>query len=602
MFMKGSIRYRLMLLMIVLTTAPVLIVTLIATNNTRSSVEKEMIEANRSRMLWAEQYLDELVSQIDVLFYSLQINQPLMDGLAAAGEPTVSEQFRTQRYIQETLTSAFYANSRKIDELSLYTHQSGRIYSVNFGTSGLIHSLDIRSGAWSRMLDGPVSLYFKQSGDHMYAFHSVNRFEDRALLGGLAVRINDGVWRQVGDILRSEPDSAVFLMNDEGELLAGSSMEAAFGDALDRFRESLRQDDGAEPFRKTDRYFLFAERVDGGTLILLKAVPITAVTESADDTVRAGLLAGVFFAALSVLASIVVSLRITRPIVALAKTMRTAPIQQFEMTSVRSRDEIGLLERGYNSMMQRIKELIEHEYRREIEVKNAQLMALQAQINPHFLNNALILIGGMALSKGMPDVYRIAQGIGDLLRYSIGSGEELASLEDEAKHVRNYLFIQEQRFAGRCTVAFSAEPGPAAGVRLPRFTLQPLVENAFEHGLQPKEGAWEIEIRVKRIGRHVAVLLRDNGVGMDGERLRALRDELRLGAALRRRPNEEAKAEPARRKGIGLANVDSRMKLHFGGRGIRLYSGAGAGTIVALQIPIVQEQEANSHDKTRGHH
>jgi two-component system sensor histidine kinase YesM len=181
-----------------------------------------------------------------------------------------------------------------------------------------------------------------------------------------------------------------------------------------------------------------------------------------------------------------VSLRITRPIVGLAKTMRTAPIHHFEMTSVNSRDEIGLLERGYNSMMQRIRELIEHEYQREIEVKNAQLMALQAQINPHFLNNTLLMVGGLALSKGVPEIYRIAKGIGDLLRYSIGSGAEPASLADELTHARNYLLIQEQRFLGRCKIAVDAED-PLPRLLLPRFALQPLIENAFEHGLQPKD-------------------------------------------------------------------------------------------------------------------
>jgi len=583
MFLGASIRYRLMVLMICLTTIPVLVVTWFATQHTRSSVEKELIEANRSRMLWAQQYLDELVRQIDVLFYSLQINQTLMDGLSATEPQSVGRQFRTQQYIQETLTTAFYAHSRKIDQLSLYTHQNQSLYSVNFSTSGLIHSLDIRSGPWSRIGMSPISLYFKQSGDSIYAFHSVNAFETRALLGGLSVRINDQVWRQVSDILRSGPDSVVFLMNDEGELLAGSSASGSFDRALAAIR--AEQDAGAlQRFRRTEGHFLFAEQIEDGGLTILKAVPLSSVAASADSTVRTGLLAGLLAAAASVLASILVSLRISRPIVALAKTMRTAPIHHFEMTSVRSRDEIGLLERGYNSMMQRIKELIEHEYRRELEVKNAQLLALQAQINPHFLNNTLNLIGGLALSKGVPEIHTITRGIGDLLRYSIGSGEDTASLADELKHARNYLLIQEQRFRGRCRVVLRADE-PPPDVRMPRFALQPLIENAFEHGLQPKPGAWEVEIRVRSIRGRVCVLIRDNGVGMDAETLQALREELRAGVSLRPKPSAAEPGRPQRRKGIGLRNVDARLKLSFGGAGVRLFSRPGAGTAIAIALP-----------------
>ncbi|WP_372663213.1 sensor histidine kinase [Cohnella sp.] len=581
-----SIRYRLMILMICLTTLPVLIVTWIATNNTRNSVEKEIIEANASRMIWAEQYLDELVQQIDVLFYSLQINQDLMDGLKTLESQNEGSQFRTQRYIQETLTTAFYANSRKVNELSLYTHQNQRVYAVNFTTSGLIYSLDIRKGLWSRMQHDPVSLYFKQSGNHIYAFHSVNQFENRSLLGGLSVRINEKVWKQLGDILRSEPDSPVFLLNDEDELLSGSSATEEYDELLKLYSEGLQ--DRSSEVRITEKYILFSQKVDDGALTLLKAVPLTSVTESANDTVKAGFLAGFLFAALSILVSIVVSLRISRPIVSLARTMRMTPIHQFEMKSVQSRDEIGLLEHGYNSMMLRIKELIENEYQREIEVKNAQLMALQAQINPHFLNNTLNLIGGMALSKGVPEIYKITKGIGDLLRYSISSGEELAALEDELKHVRNYLFIQEQRFMGRCTVQISADE-PVPRILLPRFTLQPLVENAFEHGLQPKEGAWQIEIRIKSIGSRIGIMIKDNGIGMELVPLYTLRNELLEGIPSKIVKKDDQNHKPRKQKGIGLMNVDSRLKLHYGGSCLQIFSKPGRGTLIVVKLPLHRE-------------
>jgi two-component system sensor histidine kinase YesM len=370
-------------------------------------------------------------------------------------------------------------------------------------------------------------------------------------------------------------------LNDEGVLLQGSS--ATQDEALiDLYREQFRS--GAE-FRKTDRYFLFAKRVDHGALTLMKAIPISTVTESANDTVRAGLLSGLLFAALSAAASIVFSLRITRPIVSLARTMRMTTIQQFELKSVQNRDEIGLLEHGYNSMMKRMKELIENEYIREIEVKEAQLMALQAQINPHFLNNTLNLIGGIALANKVPEIYRITKGIGELLRYSISMGDRLALLEDEVRNVRNYLFIQEQRFLGRCTVRIdTVEPLPQ--LLLPRFTLQPLVENAFEHGLQPKEGQWHVQIRIRRVGSRIAILIQDNGVGMKEGRLREIRGELRNGAIGRTPETGDASDRPRKQKGIGLANVDSRVKLHFGGSGLQLYSEPGAGTLIVMKLPM----------------
>lgn len=583
---RMSIRIRLMILMICLTTVPVLTVTLIATNNTRNSVEKEIVNANLSRMLWADQYLNELTQQIDTLFYSLQIDERLMAGVNDIDNRDVGVQFRTQNYIRDTMTSAFFANSRKVDALTLYIHSKQRAYSVSFSDSGTISSLDIRTGAWNRMLRAPVNMYFKQSANGIYAFHSINRFEDRILLGGLSVRINKEVWQEVADILKSEDESSVYLLNDEGELLSGST-PADRPEEMQTLLRNLDPKNSKLKFSQTDNYYYFMKRVGKGQLTIVKAIPLKTITESARATIRAGIWTGSLFAAISVLLSILVSIRISRPIVSLARTMRMAQVHNFEKKSVQSRDEIGLLEVGYNSMMQRIKELIEGQYQREIDVKNAQLIALQAQINPHFLNNTLHLIGGMALKKNAPEIYRITKVIGDLLRYSISSGDDMVTVEDELSHMRNYLFIQEQRFIGRCTVVVSADETALDG-RLPKSTLQPIVENAFEHGLQRKEGAWYVEVRVNRIGRRIVVMVKDEGIGLPEERLRQLRAELQSGT-----PAQDVRtktADSTKRKGIGLRNVDSRLKLQFGSRyGVRLFSRPGGGTLVVLLLPVSNE-------------
>ncbi|KAI7257553.1 hypothetical protein KC345_g10764, partial [Hortaea werneckii] len=223
--------------MICLTTLPVLTVTTIATYNTRQSVEKEMINANNSRMLWADQYLDELIGQLDSLFYTLQINPQLMAGLKDTDSTDVSIQYRSLSNIREALTSQFYTNSRKVDELTLYMHEKLKAISVDFVNSGSVSPLEIREGPWSRLSRGPVNMYFKQSGSGIYAYHGINRFEDHRLLGGIGVRINREVWEEVSHILQSEDESSVFLLNDEGELLSGSTISESSSDIGRRLQD-----------------------------------------------------------------------------------------------------------------------------------------------------------------------------------------------------------------------------------------------------------------------------------------------------------------------------------------------------------------------------
>lgn len=215
--MKGtSLRIRLLVIMMCLTTLPVLTVTTIATYNTRQSVEKEMINANDSRMQWADQYLEELIEQLDTLFYTLQINPQLMAGLTDTDSLDAATQYRSLNNIREAITSQFYTNSRKIDELTLYLHEKLKAISVDFVNSGSVSPLNIHTGPWSRLSREPVNMYFKQNGSGIYAYHGINRFEDHRLLGGIGVRINAEVWEEVSHILQSEAESSVFLLNDEG--------------------------------------------------------------------------------------------------------------------------------------------------------------------------------------------------------------------------------------------------------------------------------------------------------------------------------------------------------------------------------------------------
>lgn len=193
------------------------------------------------------------------------------------------------------------------------------------------------------------------------------------------------------------------------------------------------------------------------------------------------------------------------------------------------------------------------------------------------------------MSRNADDIYNITRVIGDLLRYSISNEGGLVKLEEELKHVRNYVFIQENRFLGRCTVVTEADEFSRASL-LPRFTLQPLVENAFEHGLQPQRGQWRLLIRIRTVGSRTVFMVKDEGVGMTPERLEEIRAALRGNVTMLADPGA---GEPRRRKGIGLHNVHSRLVLQFGEKyGMRIYSKAGAGTLVVIQWPAAAEGES----------
>lgn len=221
----------------------------------------------------------------------------------------------------------------------------------------------------------------------------------------------------------------------------------------------------------------------------------------------------------------------------------------------------------------------EQEYSLEILKKQAELDALQSQINPHFLYNTLDSIRGQLLGVNLDSAADIIEALSNLFRYSINSKTVYNTLEQELENIRNYMRIITYRFGERihfrdriddtCNCILNCE--------MPKLTLQPIVENAIEHGLEARGRDGQITIRafVSAQGLHIEVS--DNGSGMPSEILDELNRKFREGAPVQR----------AKGTGIGLVNVNERIRLLYGGDyGLHIDSAEGLGTDVHILLPV----------------
>jgi two-component system sensor histidine kinase YesM len=440
-------------------------------------------------------------------------------------------------------------------------------------TSGLITYPDLRGAVWEGVTEAPVPLSIRRSGGRLYAVHTVNRFEDQSLRGVLVARINDSFSETVLRILESAGNSEIYLLNDTWDVVIGEPNSRVSPAVQKEVRAGLRET-LSPVVTRTDTTLRFSQSIAGSRLVVVKSVPRSVIAGSASDTILAGLFAGGVLAAISLVLSVVFSFRISRPIAELAQSMQHATVPSFDQVRGQSRDDVRLLQEGYEALTLRMKNLVQKEYEQEMELKQAHLLALQAQINPHFLNNTLNLLGGMAMARGVPEIYAISRAMGDMFRYAAGGDGDLVTLNQEVTHTRNYLLIQEHRFAGRCSTTVRVDPDILT-TPIPRFTLQPLVENAFEHGLQGKKGEWNVTIRGCRQARGTMVVVQDNGVGMSRDSVSTLRAGLR---------NDRHETKSTR--SIGLRNVHARLKLHFGdGFGLRVFSLPMEGTRVVVVLP-----------------
>lgn len=239
-------------------------------------------------------------------------------------------------------------------------------------------------------------------------------------------------------------------------------------------------------------------------------------------------------------------------------------------------DEIAQLIGSFNQMMDEMDALMEEKVEYGRQIKNLELKALQAQINPHFLYNSLDLINCTAISHNIPEISKMVNALSKFYRLSLSKGQEIISLRDEIKHVNLYLQIQNLRFDNRIQVMWDLDP-EADDCRVIKIILQPLIENAVIHGIFEKPSkSGCLNISTRRSQDDIYITIQDDGVGMDAQ-------------TLTKNFTPSVSGEIADTTGgYGVRNIHDRIKLAYGERyGLSCTSTIGKGTTVTVHIPAI---------------
>lgn len=239
-----------------------------------------------------------------------------------------------------------------------------------------------------------------------------------------------------------------------------------------------------------------------------------------------------------------------------------------------SSDEIGELINNYNYMIERMTILIEQQYKSGKKVKNAELKALQAQINPHFLYNTLDMINWMSYKNMNKEISAAVKNLAKFYKLSLNRGKATTSIRDELTHVSLYVDIQNMRYPNRINLSIEAEEVIYEHC-IPKITLQPIVENSILHGILGREnGSGNITITGKVEGDDIVLLVQDDGIGIPEDKLDTIFSE---------------NIENKKGSGYGLRNINDRIKLSYGEQyGLTYSSEFGKGTKVIIRIPAIK--------------
>lgn len=660
--LRHSIRSKLIVFLVFATALPILLSALVAYNLTKENVKRSAIEDNASLLYQGQinivNYLDT-VNKLSLQVYDESVyGDTLIDIIltgsdredATLDRSDVMGMLRRTYYAMDGIYQVFL----HIDKSSnSYLYYAGKPYGpTKQDQLPEYRKWDVQAFAGVTHRAGTYRMIPEKEGrsTDVFTFNRVVYDIPRNKKAGmLAIDVDIAFLRSLTERLASQGEQ-VYIVDKEGKLIVGpESQQAQLGEkpnlpgldaVLDSTDESgyTTQQDGRDSF-------LFYERVRSplADWTLIKSVDTDTLYRRERQILLLNAGVGALSLIVVVVATAFISLKFTQPIRKLIRGMQQVESGGLPLELETNRtDEFGVLSRRFEGMVRRLNDSILKQYRLEIMNKTNQLRALEAQVNPHFLNNALQSIATLALRKGDKEVYGLISSLGRMMHYNMHAGDAFVPLSREIEYVQDYLGLQQHRFRGNFRFSLEVEP-EARRIEVPRMILQPLAENYFKHAGETLEeegvlriraflrqepegphrsagqsdqeamhafaedeedidafddetldsekdsrngrfGSEEaVQPRTSRRRRELIVIVADNGPGIEPERRRELQEMLDRPLVFGQ--NTESSQ-------IGLRSVGDRLRLYFGdSAAVFLSRSLEGGLQVTLRIPLYAGEE-----------
>ena len=399
-----------------------------------------------------------------------------------------------------------------------------------------------------------------------------------SVLGYLMIYLDDEYVEQLWQDISWGKTTNVFLLNDSGDLIMANSM-------MDNYYNIFIQADyqkGNQIFRcEGEQYVLTASEMNSDNWMIYMLTPYQEINGTATTMM--------YILILSIAAIIIAlffmskysSSNMARPIVSLSRMMDAyhGSDQELDADTVKRyqnrSDEIGQMYRSYEQLADRMNRLIQEIYVKNLEKKDAELALLQSQIDPHFLYNTLDSINWIALANDQDEISEMITALSDTFRLSLmKNNSSFVEMEQEIQYIQSYLVLQKFRYADRLSYSFDM-PDPLPSLYIPRFILQPVVENALKHGINNIENGGHLSISVS-IGNSVVLRVINDGTDIDLEKMKSL---------LVFNP-EDSDILNFKNEGYGVQNIHRRIKIICGDEYGLGYSTTKFQTICQITLPV----------------
>ncbi len=592
-FHKLSLRNKLMLTILICLVLPSLVSMLVSNFLTRDVVRTQVTDNSRESLRIVNQVVAGQIKNLVYVMNFVQFDSDMQISIRELGRNDLA-----------LSTGDMLAHKQKISlRLETVMNSFGNMYATvllpngeyvaSYSTFGF-HPSYFTKRDWFEGLSGVSAYGVRWVGAEPN--YLVNPGRPYLLTAAKPLRSADVVYGYVivsleMDVIQrlfaqAKTNETMLLVDRSGQVLVDREGSAVIGTPFPYY-DKLPQDGGVSFLKVAgEEFIMLAEQVTPEWR-LVSMSPYKQAASRIESFRRTDFVIQLVFLVLFAIILLSVVGTLTKPIGRLVQTVvRIQNGRLGERSNISGPDEVGRLGYVFDRMLDRIEATLE-ENRREQELKRkAELAMLQAQINPHFLFNVLNSIRLKILMKGDEENAELISSLSSLLRMTINRNNEFIPLHEELDIIQHYVRLVNSRHGGAVRLEVSAASDTLL-CQVPRFILQPLTENAYQHGLKRKEGVIAITSQLTDGGARLLIAVEDNGAGMDPERLKQLRQHV-----FANEPEPLPEKRTSALSGIGLRNVYERLRLVYPAERVdfAIDSRENEGTVIRMMIPLREEE------------
>lgn len=583
MFPFRKISVKLMLVFMLFIALPLAINGMLIFSKTRNVMEKDIMSFAQNTLFFVDTNVANLMRQYDARLLEIYSRRDIFTELYRMRTNPDADLLSAEVTVNDELSKFLYGHAY-LDAAYILSGGGQTYFAAKNGvydpgpvdrfrqTEGLQDRIAALNGKglWFSLGDGGTEqLYFART--------IKNIFKDFSPVGILLVRVDaEGLSRIFSETYL--PDQSFLSVYNEQEQMVyyrGASpaefgrFPRAFPQELAQAREgTISMELNGEPyaaFHRTSAYKNWK---------YVEYVPRSQLTSQIFAIRRYWIFITLLSFLFLIVMTVLVSQYVTNPIRKLARAMGKLKNGNLDaVVSVRSKDEVGLLGNSFNTMREQIKQLIHDVQVAGNKEKEAEIQALKAQFNPHFLYNSLGAVNWKAIRAGQLEISDMITDLSDILRYSLDkNGGDLVTVREDVRWLKKYVNLQKARFDYDFEAVFTVDPF-AADRRIHKLLLQPLIENSIIHGFGQGSAGGLILVSIMVKGGDIVMEVSDNGRGMEEEKAAAIRG--------------------GTGGGLGLRNVQDRLRLYYGDEyGMMVESEPGNGTKIAIRMPLAEREQA----------